>query len=301
MKKILIAGGTGFVGKHLISYLTERGYSINVLTREPKKDNLQDIKYYKWDIQSELIEEGAFEGVGIIINLTGANIGEKRWTSKRKKEILESRTKSIDLIFKYVKTNGFKINTFISSSAVGYYGAITSSEIFNESSKNGKDFLAFVCEEWEKSALQFESLGVKTVILRKGVIIGRDGGMYQKLAPLAKFRINTSLGTGMQYLPWMDIRDLLRLYNFILELNDFKGVFNAVASEHITMNEFSKSLLHSFGKNSILPNAPSFVIKLLFGEMSVMLLEGSRVSNEKLKRAGFHFEFDLIQKSLSDL
>lgn len=239
--------------------------------------------------------------MSVIINLTGANIGEKRWTSKRKKEILESRTKSIDLIFKYVKTNGFKIDTFISSSAVGYYGAITSGDIFNESSKNGKDFLAFVCKEWEKTALQFESLGVKTVILRKGVIIGKDGGMYQKLAPLAKLGINTALGTGSQFLPWMDIRDLIHLYGFILEHNNVNGVFNAIASEHITMNEFSKSLLHSVGKNSILPNAPSFVIKLLFGEMSVMLLEGSRVSNEKLKRAGFHFEFDSIQQSLADL
>src|SRR5690606_26772901 len=187
-----------------------------------------------------------------------------------------------DLLFKYVKLNAFRIDIFISSSAVGYYGAITTDEIFTEKSNNGSDFLALVCGKWEKSALQFESLGVATVILRKGVVLGKDGGMYHKLAPLARLGINTSLGNGRQYLPWIDIRDLVRLYEFILETNEICGVFNAVSSEHIMMNDFSEALLQSFGKTSFLPNVPAFIIKLLLGEMSAMLLEGSRVSNEKI-------------------
>ena len=146
--------------------------------------------------------------------------------------------------------------------------------------------------------MQFESLGVATVILRKGVIMGKDGGMYQKLAPLAKLDINTSLGNGRQYLPWIDIRDLVRLYEFILKTNGISGVFNAVSTQHIMMNDFSKALLRSFGKTSFLPNAPAFLIKLFFGEMSVMLLKGSKVSNEKIKRAGFKFEYSSIEKTL---
>src|SRR5690606_4085772 len=298
MKKILIAGGTGFVGTTLIKHLNNCGYNVNVLTRKNNTSSTENIRYFEWDTENGFIDESAFDGVTKIINLTGANIAEKRWTEKRKVEIIESRKKAIDLLFRYVKTNNFRIDIFISSSASGYYGAITTGKIFTEESDNGNDFLASVCGEWEKSAPQFESLGVTTVILRKGAVLGKDGGMYQKLAPLAKLGINTSLGSGRQYLPWIDIRDLVRLYEFILKTNEISGVFNAVSSEHISMNDFSKALLQSFGKTSFLPNAPAFLVKLFLGEMSVMLLNGSRVSNEKIKKAGFKFEYNSITESI---
>lgn len=297
MKKILIAGGTGFVGKALIKHLVNCGYMVNVLTRRNKISSMENIRYFEWDIKKGFIDEKAFEGVSKIINLTGANITEKRWTEKRKVEIIESRTKAIDLLFTYVKTGNFSIDIFISSSAIGYYGAITTDEIFTEKSNNGSEFLASVCRKWEKTALQFDSLGVATVILRKGVVLGRDGGMYQKLAPLAKLGINTSLGNGRQYLPWIDIRDLVRLYEFILKTDELSGVFNAVSSEHIMMNDFSKALLRSFGKTSFLPNVPAFLVRLFLGEMSVMLLKGSRVSNYKIKQTGFKFEYSSIEKT----
>ena len=240
----------------------------------------------------------AFEGVEILINLTGASIGEKRWTNDRKKEIIDSRIKSINLLYQYISENKFNINTFISSSAVGFYGAVTTDKTFAETSESGNDFLASVCQKWENAALEFKDLGVRTVILRKGVILGKEGGMVKKLSPLAKLGINVSLGSGKQYLPWIDIRDLLRLYEFILSNAQLNGIYNAVATDQITMNNFSKALLKSFGNKSFLPNAPAFVIRLLFGEMAVMLLEGSKVSNEKLKTTGFSFEFDTIEKSL---
>lgn len=298
MSQILIAGGTGFVGKALIKHLINCGYTVNVLTRSSNVNNTENIHYFRWDIENSFIDEKAFEGVEKIINLTGANITEKRWTKKRKVEILESRTKAIDLLFTYVKSKSLNIQTFISSSATGYYGAVTSNEVFTEQSCKGNDFLASVCEKWEKSALQFEGIGIRTVILRKGVVLGKESGIYQKLAPLAKAGINTSLGKGRQYLPWIDIRDLVRLYEFILKKNEISGVFNAVSTEHITMNAFSKVLLQSFGKTSFLPNAPALLIKLFFGELSVMLLQGSRVSNEKIKEAAFEFEYVSIERAL---
>lgn len=298
MKKILIAGGTGFVGQHLISFLAEKGYSINVLTRKVNFKTSENIQFFQWDIEQQYIDKNAFENVDTIINLTGANIGEKRWTEKRKSEIINSRIKSIDLLYHYVSENNFKITTFISSSAVGFYGAVTTNEIFTETSKSGNDFLASVCQIWETTAMKFNDLGIRTVILRKGVIIGKNGGIYQKLSPLAKLGINVSLGSGKQYLPWIDIRDLVRLYDFILSNSKISGIYNTVSSEHITMNDFSRTLLKSFNKKSIFPNAPAFIIRLLFGKMSAMLLEGSRVSNEKLKNTGFSFEFDTIEKSL---
>lgn len=301
MKKILIAGGTGFVGKALIKHLVNCGYIVHVLTRGNNISETENMHYFRWNIEKAVIDGKAFDGVTIIINLTGVNIGEKRWTKKRKVEIIESRIKAIDLLYQYVNRLNIGLDTFISSSAVGYYGAVTSTKIFTEISDSGDDFLASVCEQWEKAALQFENSDIATTILRKGVVLGKEGGMYQKLAPLAKWGINIALGNGRQFLPWIDIRDLVRLYEFILQTDEIRGVFNVVSSEHITMNDFSKILLQSFRKTSILPNAPAFLIQLLLGEMSVMLLEGSKVSNEKLKKAGFQFEYNTIEKSLFGL
>lgn len=298
MEKILIAGGTGFVGEFLIKHLLICGYTIHVLMRRSAIIQAKNVRYFRWDIEKGYIEKDAFDGVTKIINLTGVNITEKRWTEKRKVEILESRTKAIDVLYKYVATLAIRIDTFISSSATGYYGAVTTNEIFTETSVNGNDFLAFVCDQWEKAARQFESLGVTTVILRKGVVIGKGGGMYQKLAPLAKLGVNVSLGDGKQYLPWIDIRDLVSLYEFILQNDKIAGVFNVVSSQHITMNVFSKALLRSFGKGSFLPNAPAFLIKLLLGEMGIILLTGSRVDNEKLKKTGFRLAYDAIENAL---
>ena len=298
MKKILIAGGTGFVGKKLIPFLVEKGYSIHVLTRKPSANSSKNIRFFQWEIERQYIDKKAFEGVEILINLTGANIGEKRWTEQRKKEIIDSRINSIDVLYQYISENKFNINTFISSSAVGFYGAVTTDKTFVETSENGNDFLASVCQKWEDAALKFNDLGIRTIILRKGVILGKEGGMVKKLSPLAKLGINVSLGSGKQYLPWIDIRDLVRLYDFFLSNAQLSGIYNAVATEQITMSDLSKALLQAFGKKSFLPNAPAFVIRLLFGEMAVMLLEGSKVSNEKLKNTGFYFEFDTLEKSL---
>ena len=298
METILIAGSTGFVGTYLIDYLLEKGYTIHALTRGIQTHTHPNLLYFRWDISAGYIDPKAFENVDTIINLTGANIGEKRWTKERKSEIISSRIKSIDLLYQYVSENKFSINTFISSSAVGYYGAVTTDEMFKETAENGTDFLATVCKEWENKAMKFNDIGIRTVLLRKGVIIGKDGGIVQKLAPLAKLGINVSLGSGKQYLPWIDIRDLVKLYEFILSNSNINGIYNTVSSEIITMNEFSKTLLKSYKMRTILPNAPSFIIRLLFGEMSVMFLEGSKVSNEKLRSIGFSFEFDTIEKSL---
>lgn len=296
MGKILIAGGTGFVGKHLTDFLVEKGYAVHVLTRNPNAISSKNIQFFKWDMERGFIEEKAFDGVTVIINMTGGNIGEKRWTAQRKKEIVDSRVKSIELLYHYVSQNTFNIQSFISSSAAGFYGAVTTEGTFTENSQSGNDFLASVCQKWEKAALKFNDLGVRTVILRKGVVFGKGGGMVQKLTPLAKLSVNVSLGSGKQYVPWIDIRDLARLYDFFLSNPSLNGIYNAVACEHITMNDFSKALLQSFGKKSFLPNAPAFIIRLVFGELSVMLLEGSKVSNEKLKNSGFSFEVDKVGK-----
>lgn len=296
--KILIAGGTGFVGKSIVAYLLEKGYSINVLSRKAKHQPSAHLTFFEWDLQKEWIDAQAFEDVTAIINLTGANIGAKKWSKKRKKEIVESRVIAIELLYKYTQKSDLKIDVFISSSAVGYYGTVTEEEVFTENTSIGKDFLAKVCLEWEENALKFNELANRTVVLRKGVVIGEDGGMYQKLKPLMKRGLGVVFGDGYHYLPWIDVRDLARLYAFVLEDEKVNGIFNTVASEHITMNDFSSKMAQSLKSAIRLPNLPRFLIKILFGEMAVMLLEGSRVSNEKLLATGFEFKYNSIDDAL---
>lgn len=299
MKKVLIAGGTGFIGKSLSAFLLEKGFKVNVLTRRNVNPE-SEVTFYQWDLEKEEIDMKAFKGVDAIINLTGANVGDERWTESRKRLLRDSRVKPINLLFECVSKNNMPIKQFISASATGYYGAINSSHVFDESSDNGQDFLAEICKEWETSARQFESIGVPVVILRKGMVIGQ-GGAYERMAALAKFGINPAVGNGKQYVPWIDLKDTLNLYAFMLNNPRLTGCYNAVAPEDITMNTFASELLHSLGRKKFLPNVPTFLIKLRFGELSSILLKGSRVSSEKLRQAGFEFEYETIKVSFNRL
>jgi len=288
--KILIAGGTGFLGKALTVYLLDCGFEVNVLSRG-RVSHSNIISYYQWDVENGFIDKEAFDGVNAIVNMTGTNIGEKRWTSKRKIEIVESRTKPIELLLSYIRRLGIRIDTFISSSAVGFYGAVTSQKIFVETDHSGNDFLASVCRQWEASALSFSDVAKRVVILRKGVVIGKDGGLYKKMVPFAQMGLNIAMGDGSQILPWIDIRDLVKLYYFILTDDRISGIFNAVSTQQITMNDFSRYMLASLNKKSILPNIPAFLVKLMTGDMSDMMLYGSRVSNQKLLDSEFKFDY----------
>lgn len=297
MKKVLLAGGTGFIGIYLSDYLVKQGYEISILTRRKIATN-PNIKYYQWDVEKGIIDKNSFDSIDTVINLTGANIGAKRWSKKRKQEIISSRVDSTNLLFQCIFQNNFPIKRFITASAVGYYGAVTADGVFTEESPNGSDFLAAVCQQWEAAAQQFAELDCRVIILRQGVVLGKDGGIYGKLAPLAKWGINTAVGSGKQYIPWIDIRDLCRLYLFLLENAELKGAFNAVAPESVTMNDFARELSHSLKKRRFFPNAPAFFIKLLLGEQSSMVLEGSRISSEKIKSDGFHFLYSNLKNSL---
>lgn len=299
MNKILIAGGTGFVGKALISFLVKKGYEVHALTRRQLAPT-KGVTYFKWDIAKQEIDLNAFSEVDTIINMTGANISEKRWSDDRKKVIINSRVQSLELLHQAVYENDFKIKRIISSSAVGYYGAVTNQHIYTEEDKKGDDFLAEVCEQWESAAMAFENLGSQVVILRKGVIIGH-GGMYEKLSGIAKYGINPALGSGKQYIAWIAMNDLLELYGCILEKENMQGVFNAVSSHDMTMNDLSKAILGALGKRKITPNAPGFIIKLMFGELSTMMLKGSRASSQKVNALGCNRKDETIEQVIQQL
>ena len=291
----MITGGSGLIGRRLSFLLKSRGYEVRILSRSNNPKN--NYKTFVWNVSEQYINDSAFEGLNHIIHLAGAGIADKRWSEKRKKEIIASRVASTNLLYNTVKRLKTPLNSFISASATGYYGAITSETIFEEKDKPAKDFLGKVCSLWEDSIFQFNEIKIRTVALRTGIVLSKDGGALKKM----KTPIITSLGNGKQYMPWIHIDDLCELYIKAIEDQEFKGAFNAVSSEHISNLSFSKKISKIFNYPFLAIGAPSFILQIVFGEMSTIILNGSRISANKIKQAGFKFKFENLEKALKNL
>jgi len=295
MEKVLITGGSGLIGRRLSFLLKSRGYEVRILSRSNNPKN--NYKTFVWNVSEQYINDSAFEGLKHIIHLAGAGIADKRWSEKRKKEIIASRVASTNLLYNSVKRLKTPLNSFISASATGYYGAVTSETIFEEKDKPAKDFLGKVCSLWEDSIFQFNEIKIRTVALRTGIVLSKDGGALKKM----KTPIITSLGNGKQYMPWIHIDDLCELYIKAIEDEQFKGAFNAVSPEHISNLSFSKKISKIFNYPFLALGAPSLILQIVFGEMSTIILNGSRISANKIKQAGFKFKFENLEKALKNL
>lgn len=292
---VLISGGTGFVGKNLANLLQDK-YSLRFLTRGKSNGD-----YYHWNIDNHYIDPEALLDIDYVIHLAGTSVTEKRWTERRKAEILNSRIQSAELILKSLKHNQQKIRGFISASGSGYYGTVPPEKTLVETDENGNDFLSQVCHEWESIATAFQKEGVadRSVSVRIGVVFGKNGGALQKMAGLIKNNIGSALGDGRQFMPWIHLDDLSRIFLFSLS-NPLEGAYNAVAPEHITNSQLTRAIANTLGKSIILPKVPAFVLKLILGEMSTILLNGNMISSQKINDAGFSFQFDTLQAALAD-
>ena len=295
MKKVLITGGTGLIGKRLSFLLASRGYEVRILSRNDSSNSVY--KTFVWNVTEQYINDSAFEGLNHIIHLAGAGIADKRWSEKRKKEIIASRVASTNLLYNTVKRLKTPLSSFISASATGYYGSVTTETIFEEIDKPAKDFLGKVCSLWENSIFQFNEIKIRTVALRTGIVLSKDGGALKKM----KTPVITALGNGKQYMPWIHIDDLCELYLKAIEDEQFKGAFNAVSSEHISNLSFSKKISKIFNHPFLAIGAPSFILQIVFGEMSTIILNGSRISANKIQQAGFNFKFENLEKALKNL
>lgn len=298
-KNVLISGGTGFIGKRLTDLLIQNGYSVSILSRSERR-NTADVFYYKWDVSKGFIEEEAVLKADCIVHLAGENIAEKPWTSERKKAIIESREKSIRLIFDVLRKNQKKLDAFVSASGIGIYGAINGEEICNENTAPVNDFLGVTCQKWEAAADTVESLGIRVVKIRTGLVLGKDDGFLKKLSPVFKFRLGSALGSGKQYMPWIHVDDLCAIYLEALINSAMNGPYNAAIYDNTTNTVFSKTLTKIYGYSIWLPNVPSFLIKMGLGEMAQIILTGRRVSSEKIEKTGFKFKFASLEQALRD-
>ncbi|PJJ06965.1 hypothetical protein CLU83_0090 [Flavobacterium sp. 1] len=298
-KNVLITGGTGFIGRHLTEKLLERGYAVSILTRS-SKPSTEKVSYYIWDADTQSIEESAVLNADYIIHLAGENIAEERWTAKRKAAILDSRTQSVQLIYDTLKKLNKRVDAFVSASGIGYYGLVNGEGICTESTLPANDFVGTVCQEWEKSADLMLGLGIRTVKIRTGLVLGKNEGILKKLSPIFKRGFGSVLGSGRQYMPWIHVHDLCMMYIEAIENKKMTGPYNATINDSTTNLIFSKELANSFGFSIWLPNVPAFLIRLMLGERASLLLTGRRVSSDKVKKLGFRFQFKNLRKALKN-
>ena len=296
---VLITGANGMIARVLGEKLVQESYSARFLTRCKRSDH-----EYEWDIAGKRIDAKAFEEVSHIVHLAGAGIADKPWTDQYKHIIRSSRVDSARLILDALKKNDIRIKSFISASAVGFYGTVTSESIFSEDDKKGaRDFLSEVCEDWEQAAQAFSVQGVsdRTVVLRIGVVLSAQGGALAKMIRPVKNYLGTSLGNGKQYMPWIHVDDLCGIILHILRHSSMQGVYNAVSPEHVNNGSFNRTLARVLGRPLWLPPVPRCLINMLFGQRASILLEGSRVSSEKMIRSGYLFQYETLEKALQNL
>jgi uncharacterized protein (TIGR01777 family) len=291
MAKILVTGGTGLVGRRLTALLTEKNHEVRILSRNPKNEN-----EFKWDFSKGFVDDKAIENIDYIIHLAGAGIADKRWTKERKEVIVNSRVATANLIFDKIKVQNIPLKGFISASGSNYYGAQTTAKVFKESDAVGSDFLGRVCRKWEAAANQFKELNIPVTILRTGVVLSKTGGALEKM----RTPIISPLGSGNQYMAWIHIDDLCNLYIKAVE-EDFEGVYNTVSPEFHTSRTFSKILAKAIKKPYLPIAVPGFLLKLVFGELAIILLHGSRLSSDKISKKGFIFKYQELASALKNL
>jgi uncharacterized protein (TIGR01777 family) len=298
-KNVLITGGTGFIGRYLTEELVGRGYTVSILTRN-SKPNTENVSYYIWDADKQSIEESSVSNADYIIHLAGENIADEKWTPKRKAAIQDSRTQSAQLIYDTLKKLNKRVDAFVSASGIGYYGSVNGEGICTESTLPANDFVGTVCQEWEKSADLMVELGIRTVKIRTGLVLGKNEGILKKLTPIFKKGFGSVLGSGNQYMPWIHVHDLCMMYIEAIENKKMTGSYNATINDSTTNLIFSKELANSYGFSIWLPNVPAFLIRLMLGERASLLLTGRRVSSDKVKKLGFRFQFKNLAKALKN-
>ncbi|MCC8425087.1 TIGR01777 family oxidoreductase [Mucilaginibacter sp. UR6-11] len=297
-KHILLTGGTGLVGRKLTELLLDKGYRVSHLSRKPGTH--PNITTYLWDVNNGEIDEACIDGVDTIVHLAGAGVADSRWTAKRKEEIIKSRTKSIGLIYKVLKSRDHQVTSVVSASATGYYGD-RADQLLNEDSAPGTDFLANCCLQWEHAVDAGESLGLRIVKFRTGVVLDATGGALAKLAGPVKFGFGSPLGNGKQWIPWIHERDVIRMYLYGIENENLTGDYNMVAPNPVTNKQLTKAIAGELHRPLWLPKVPAFALKLILGEMSAVVLNSTKVSAQKIEEMGFKFQYPTLMWALKEI
>jgi uncharacterized protein (TIGR01777 family) len=296
-KHILLTGGTGLIGNRLTEQLLKKGYRVSHLSRSAGKD--ARVTAFLWDIDKGGIADNCIDDVDIIVHLAGAGIADKSWTDRRKNEIIDSRTKSIELIYKLIDRKKNKVNSIISASAIGYYSD-RGDELMTEDSPPSNDFMAKCCVAWEDAVDKGKKLSLRIVKFRTGVVLDK-GGALAKMALPVKLYAGSPLGKGKQWIPWIHCQDVIDMYLFGIDNESLTGVYNMVAPNPVTNKQLTMALAEQLHKPLWLPNVPAFFLKILLGEMSAIVLASTKVSAQKIEETGFKFKYPEITGALKEI
>ena len=299
MKKVLITGGTGLIGRHLFTMLKDKGYDVTVMSR--KKTYLLNMPTVFWDVSDRIIDVEAINSANYIIHLAGNKVARYKWTFTRKKKLYVSRVNSAQLILDNIDRENTNLKAFISASAIGCYGYAEPDKIFSEDDDFGTDFLANLCEDWEFVTSNFSIVGARTVSIRTALVLDKKTCLLSKFSFLMRLGLGSVVGSGKQFMPWIHIRDLCRIYIMAIENPKMRGPYNAVAPEHVNNIEFTKSLAYCLNRSIRLPNTPDYLMRFVYGERANMILNGNRISSDKIRNTGFVFEHKTLDSALSDL
>ncbi len=300
--KIVIAGGTGFIGRHVSRLLIHEGHSVIVLSRHaPDGKNFDNIhvRHIQWDGCSQGTWAQECEGADVVINLSGAPIADSRWTEKRKQELIDSRVESNRTLLKAISSWKNKPHTFITASGIGIYGD-RGGEVVDESSTPGEGFLPQLCQMWERSAMKAEAFGLRVIPLRIGMVLGSDGGALSKMTFPFRMFLGGPILPGTQFVSWIHHEDLSRLILFLITHASIRGPVNAVAPDPATMKDFCHALGNAMKRPSWFP-VPEFVLKFALGELAAMLTTGQRTQPQKALGAGFPFTYSTAQSALHSI
>lgn len=297
-KQVLITGATGMIGRKLIRIMLDKGYKVAILSR--KMVDIKDVKVYLWDLDKSSIDPNCLSGVDTVIHLAGENIASEKWTAERKKKIIDSRVLSSQLLYKTIKEQQAPVRSFISAAAVGYYGD-TGDEILTEESPNGGGFLALCCREWEAAADQGLEMGIRVVKWRIGFILAQNEGALQAMDKPIRYFVGSGLGNGKQWVPWVHLDDILEMFSHSIADHHYSGAYNACAPHPVSNLQLTKAIAKQLHRPVWPINVPEFVLKMLLGELSEVVLNSNNASSKKLMATGFKFKYPELNAALSDI
>ena len=299
--KVLITGGTGLIGTRLAEMLIDSGYEVALLSREPNKSS--HYRSFRWDPRAGTIDEAAVPYADYIVSLAGASVSDGKWTDERKRDIMTSRLGGLALLSRELAKPGHHVQAVISASAIGIYGDAGNQSVTEETppAVPTHDFLADVSNQWELAAAPIAALGIRTVIPRIVVVLSTEGGALPQIARPVKLGAGAALGSGRQFMSWIHLDDLCRLFIAMLEDTAWRGTYNAVAPYPATNQAFTEVLADVLHRPLLLPKVPAFGLKLAMGEMSEIVLASQNVSAAKVLAQGFQYEYPELRGALSAL
>ena len=300
--KIVIAGGSGFIGRPLSESLVQDGHQVTVLSRDPSAARTRlspSVTIIGWDSRTRGPWEHAVEGADAVVNLAGEPVADARWTPERKQVLRNSRIGTTRLLVQTIMDLPHRPPTLINASAIGYYGPRDPTPV-DEHNPAGSGFLADLCVAWEKEAMQAEGFGLRVVRLRIGMVLGNDGGALPRMVPPFRFFVGGPVSPGHQWVSWIHRHDLIRLIDWALTDPKVTGPVNGVAPGAVTMQDFCRMLGRVMGRPSWLP-VPEFVLRLALGELSTLLTTGQRVEPTAALRGGFVFRFPALEPALQEI